>query len=935
MSRSPTTSIILDGTEVVVPVGATILDAVRLSGGDLPTLCNHPRLEPNGACRMCLVKVDGARVPMAACTTPVTEGMQVTTTDEELEFLRRINLELHLADHAMDCGVCDADGACELQDLAYRYDIGATKNRTIPMELAPGSRTRDGSSPVLAFDSALCIKCLRCVRACDEIQGKHVLTMLHRGEYTFVSPEFGRWSRSSCDGCGECVQVCPTAALTEKPLVERIRVKDVDRQVRTTCGYCGVGCRLDLWIKNDTIVRVRGVETPPNDGRLCVKGRFGYEFIHSPERLTSALVRREGELVPVPLEEALDVVARYIRETVDRHGPDAIAGLASAKCTNEENYLFQKLMRAGIGTNNVDHCARLCHAPTVSGLGAAFGSGAMTNTIPEIATADCILITGANVTETHPVTATYIRNAVRRGAKVIVVDPRRIDIVRDAAIWLRQRSGSDVAWINGMLNVIITEGLADTEFIEHRTEGYAELLPVVKSYTPDRVEEITGIPAEDLRRAARLYATAKRSAIVYAMGITQHTTGTDNVLSLANLAMLTGQIGRPGTGVNPLRGQNNVQGACDMGGLPNVFAGYRKVTDEDARREIAAAWGVPELPGEVGLSVVEMMHAAAEGRVRGMYIMGENPLLSDPNITHVEEALSNLEFLVVQDIFLSETAAYADVVLPAAAFAEKEGTFTNSGRSVLRVRKAVSPPGDARPDWELIAAVGDRIGLSMPYRSAAEIMDEIASIAPIYGGISHDRLETEELHWPVPRKDHPGTPILHTQKFSRGKGRFHPVDWIAPAELPDEEYPFVLSTGRMLFHYHTGTMTRRTSPLNAFAPGAYAEINPEDLEAIGGRSGEDLRITTRRGEITVPARGSNRVPAGTVFIPFHFYEAAANRLTNDVLDPVSRIPELKVAACRVVPVLAPAPPQGAATAPVDTSRRELDVTTSGHTGGEE
>ncbi len=900
----------IDGAPVTVAEGTTILQAVRDNGGYLPTLCSHDRLEPNGACRMCLVKVEGMKNLTTACTTPAAEGMIVFTTGDELESLRRTTLEFFISDHDMDCAVCDADGECELQDLAYRYELGVRKNRTMPTEMMAGSRNRDRSSPVLNFDSSRCLKCERCVRACTQIQGKGVLTMVHRGSQAFISPEFGQWSRSSCDGCGECVQVCPTGALTEKPLVERVRPADIHRRVRTTCVYCGVGCQLDLWIKNDRIVKVRGVEAAPNHGRLCVKGRFGYEFIHSPDRLRSALVRKDGELVAVPLEEALEVVHSRLVAIAQEYGPDAVAGLASAKCTNEENYLFQKFIRAGIGTNNVDHCARLCHAPTVSGLGAAFGSGAMTNTIPELADADCILITGANVTETHPVTATYIRNAIRKGAKLIVVDPRRIDIVRDATLWLRQKSGSDVAWINGLLHVIIEEGLADETFIRERTEGYDDLAALVAQYPPSRVEAISGIPEEKIREAARIYATSERSAIVYAMGITQHVTGTDNVLSLANLAMVTGQIGRHGTGVNPLRGQNNVQGACDMGGLPNVFPGYRKVDDDEARADIAARWGVSELPAKPGRTVVEMMHDAETGAIRAMYIMGENPLLSDPNITRVEEALSSLDFLVVQDIFLSETARYADVVLPAAAFAEKDGTFTNSGRSVQLVRAAVPAPGDARADWEILADLSRRFGLDAPYDNAAQIMDEIAGVARIYAGISHARLGSEELHWPVPTADHPGTPVLHTTKFSRGKGLFHPVDYIPPAELPSVEYPFVLSTGRMLYHYHTATMTRRSVPLNRFAPTAYVEIHPDDLAEVivrtDGREphpiaadGLPLKLTTKRGEIIIPAKVSTRVPPGTVFVPFHFAESAANRLTNDELDPKSLIPELKVAACRV------------------------------------
>lgn len=896
----------IDGEPVAVEEGISILQAVRDSGRFLPTLCNHDRLEPSGACRMCLIKVDGSAKLTTACTTPVSEGMKVTTSDDELERLRRSTLELYISDHNMDCAVCDADGECELQDIAYRYEVGSQLNRSMPTEMAPGSRNRDKSSPVLSFDSSRCLRCERCVRACSDIQGKSVLSMVHRGSFSFISPEFSQWSKSTCDGCGECVQVCPTGALTEKPTVDRIRIKDVERHVRTTCVYCGVGCQLDMWVRNDRIVRVRGVETAPNHGRLCVKGRFGYDFIHSPDRLKSALIRRNGELVPAPLAEALDLVERKLKETVATYGSDAVAGLASAKCTNEENYLFQKFIRAGIGTNNVDHCARLCHAPTVSGLGAAFGSGAMTNTIPEIADADCILITGTNVTETHPITGTYIRNAIQKGARLIVVDPRRIDIVRDADLWLRQNSGSDVAWINGMLHVIISEGLANEQFIRERTEGFDDLAPLVAAYTPERVEEISGIPAEDLRRAARMYAGAERSAIVYAMGITQHTTGTDNVLSLANLAMATGHIGRRGTGVNPLRGQNNVQGACDMGALPNVFQGYQKVDDNEVRRRIAGIWGVSELPALPGRTVVEMMHDAEEEKIRAMYIMGENPLLSDPNTTRVEEAFSKLDFLVVQDIFLSETAKYADVVLPAAAFAEKEGTFTNSGRSIQLLRKAVPAPGDARADWEILAELSRRFGLRSDYRNATDIMDEIAEAAWIYGGISHNRLEREELHWPVPTPEHPGTPVLHTKKFSRGLGKFHPVDYIPPAEVPDDEFPFVLSTGRMLYHYHTATMTRRSSHLNRFAPDAYAEIAPEDLTNLLLSAGSEitngtvtLRVTTRRGTITVPARRSDRVPSGTIFIPFHFNESAVNRLTNDALDPASKIPELKVAACRV------------------------------------
>jgi formate dehydrogenase alpha subunit len=523
----------------------------------------------------------------------------------------------------------------------------------------------------------------------------------------------------------------------------------------------------------------------------------------------------------------------------------------------------------------------------------------MTNSIPELAGADCILVTGSNVSETHPVTATYIRNAVRKGARLIVIDPRRIDLVKDASLWLRQNPGSDVAWINGLLNVIIEEGLADEQFIRERTENFDEMKKTVAAYTPEKVEEISGISADQLRETARIYAGAERSAIVYAMGITQHVTGTDNVLSLANLAMIAGQIGRESTGVNPLRGQNNVQGACDLGALPNVYPGYQKVTDDASRRKFAEAWDAPHLSGEAGRTVVEIMNAAADGDLKGLYIMGENPMLSDPNISHVEEALEELDFLVVQDLFMSETARFADVVLPAASFAEKEGTFTNSGRSILRVRTAVPAPGGARIDWEIVSDLAGRMGRPFSYASASQIMDEIASLSPAYGGISYERLEREELHWPCPDKSHPGTRFLHGESFKRGKGRFHPVDYIPPAEIPDEEYPMILSTGRMLYHYHTATLSRRSEPLNAYARDAYAEVNAEDLAGLGLDDGGRIRVITRRGRIEVPAKRSPRVARGNIFIPFHFAESPANMLTNDVLDPASKIPELKVAACRI------------------------------------
>lgn len=894
----PQITICINGREHSVREGVTILEACQAAGIRIPVLCHHPKLRIAGNCRLCVVEVEGWKTLQPACVTPVIPNMVIRTDTPRVVTARRTIVDLLLAAHDCDCLVCEAAGRCELQKLAYEYGLDRRSRAFIGDE--DYLSDLDESSPVLRYDQSKCIQCTRCIRACQEIQGKGVISAMDRSKDLRVSGGIFEWSDSRCDGCGECIQICPTGALSEKPRIG-VRQWDVEK-VRTSCAYCGVGCQLDMWVHEGRLVKVDGADVVPNYGSTCVKGRFGHDFVNSEERLKTPLIRRDGILVPATWDEAIGHIASELGRIRDAHGPDAIAGLSSARVSNEENYLFQKMMRAAIGTNNVDHCARLCHASTVAGLAAAFGSGAMTNSIAELEHASCILVTGSNTTETHPVIGTVIRRAVREhGASLIVVDPRRIDLVDNAALWLRQRNGTDVAWINGMMNVIISENLHDSSFIAERTEGFDELWKVVERFTPERVEEITTIPADKLREAARLYASSSASSIIYSMGITQHVTGTDNVLSIANLAMVTGQIGKPSSGVNPLRGQNNVQGACDTGALPNVFSGYQKVTDPAVVEKFEKAWG-RSLSGKVGLTVVEIMNEIERGSVKGLVIMGENPMVSDPNLSHVEKALEHVDFLAVMDIFMSETAAMADVVLPAASFAEKEGTFTNTERRVILLREVLPPPGEALPDWEIISRLSTALGYPMSYPDASSIMDELASLTPIYAGIRHSRISVEGIQWPCPDTSHPGTVYLHRDKFSRGLGKLHPVDFIPPDELPDEEYPLILSTGRILYHYHTGTMSRRIGALNEYAPGGFAEIHPADARRLGLQDRGRVRVTTRRGSIETEVRATERVAEGSVFIPFHFVEAAANRLTNDALDPVAKIPEFKVAACRIDPV---------------------------------
>ena len=670
-------------------------------------------------------------------------------------------------------------------------------------------------------------------------------------------------------------------------------------RVLTTCEFCGCGCNFYLGVEDGKVVAIYpSVSHPISQGRLCIKGWQGHEYIHSPERLTTPLIKKGNGFREASWDEAYELIADRLNETKARYGSDSMAVFSSAKCTNEENYLMQKFARACLGTNNVDHCARLCHASTVVGLATTFGSGAMTNSITEIAGAEVIFIIGSNTTEQHPLIGDQVLRAIEKGAKVIVADPRETQLAKLCSLYMMHKPGSDVALLNGMMNVIIAEGLEDKEFIAERTEGFESLKETVADYTPEKSSAITAVPEEKIIEAARIYARSKKSIIVYSMGITQHTTGVDNVMATANLAMLTGNVGKEFTGVDPLRGQNNVQGACDVGALPNVFSGYQAVTDEKLRNKFEKAWSV-NLPRQPGLTLVEMLNSALEGGVKAMYIMGENPMVSDPDVNHVEKSLKALDFLVVQDIFLTETATLADVVLPGVSFAEKDGTFTSTERRIQRVRKAIEPLGDSKPDWKIITELSSRLGYRMGYNSPAEIMDEIAKLTPIYGGVSYSRLENFGLQWPCPSPDHPGTSYLHKGSFTRGLGKFSPVGYKPPAELPSHDYPFILTTGRVGFHYHTGTMTRKDWALDREYPTGYVEVNSHDAKQLGIRNGQTAKVISRRGEISLSLKSVDTIAKGVVFIPFHFAEAAANKLTAANLDPVAKIPEYKVCAVRL------------------------------------
>ena len=895
----------IDGTDYLAPEGSNLLHAARSLGVNIPGLCFHPRITPTGACRLCVVKVKGMAGTPASCALTVRGGMEIITFDDEIDGYRRQILRMLMKEHRDEADPSVVD---EFRDLIKTMFPAEELSQGMGTLVGETECHTDFSSPVLEYDSTRCIRCFRCIKACGEIQGKWVLSMAGRGLESWIAAGQNHWAQSECDGCGECVQLCPTAALAEKPYRKSIRLASVEK-TRTTCPYCGVGCQMDLWVQEGKIVRVTGTEGVwPNQGRLCVKGRFGYDFVGDMGRLTKPLIRKNGELEPVSWSEALQKVASEFSNLISKHGSDSLAGYSSAKCTNEDNYIFQKFIRTVFGNNNVDYCTRLCHASTVTAMLRSIGDGAGSNSISDFAEAECVFVLGNNMTETHPVTATWLRQGKARGHRIIVADPKWTPLVKYADIWLQPRLGTDVALLNAMIHVVIRDELYDKEFINSRIEGgmdsFANLRELSMRYSPQYAAEICGVEADKIEKAAKMYAGASTSLIATGMGLSQQVTGTANVFSLLNLCLICGQIGKEHAGINPPRGQNNVQGATDVGASPLAYPGYIPVTNDENRRKVAKIWNVPyeALSPVPGLTTVEIMQAAYRGGIRGMYIMGENPVVTDPNRNHTLEALKKLDFLVVQDIFLTDTAALADVVLPAASFAEKEGTFVNSDRRVLRVRRALQPPGEAMDDWRIIAAIAGMMGKPMPeYTSEAEIFDEIASITPMISGVSYSRLKSEELQWPCPSPDHNGTPTLFLQKFNTptGLARLHPVDYVPQNEQISEEYPFLLNTGRILYQYHSSTMSARNDTLNRFSSASYVLMHPDDALRLRMTDDDDVMLISARGSVHTNLRISDQVLRGELFMPFHDPDAPVNNLTRDELDPLSRIAPFKLSACRV------------------------------------
>lgn len=905
-------SLSIDGRKVQVPKDTSVLVAARTVGIKIPTLCYHPKLSSYGGCRLCIVQIKGLPRPVTSCTTLVEEGMEVVTSSPEIESLRRTYLELILANHPVECPKCEQAGNCTLQDIAYLY--GGFENRF--KGRVPDIKVKD-DNPFIRRDMEKCILCGRCVRVCHEIQGVGAIDFTFRGFKSKIDTAFSR--QLQCEYCGQCISVCPTGALTGRIW----EFKGWQQETTdTVCPYCGVGCNITLHVKGKEIIRVTSKETSWNEGLLCVKGRFGYRFVNSPERLKRPLMRvkdkgqlelntlltmpyheRLAHFKEVSWSEAVDFIATKLREIKSLHGAYSIGGLSSARCTNEENYLFQKFMRCAIGTNNIDQNIRFSHASSIEALSKVFGSGAMTNSIEEIDDLDVIFIIGSNTKETHPVIANRMIKAYRKGAKIVVADPRRVSMVRFAEFFLNHRPNTDVALLNAMAKVILEEGLYNREFVESKTEGLDDYAKHLRNYSLEQAESITGVKKQDIIRASRLYGSAKNGGIFFSVGLTQQTSGMDNVYALSNLVLLTGNIGRKSTGIYPLRGQNNTQGATDAGCIPNMLPGYQKVTNPALRAKFEYLWQC-QIPSQPGMTAIEMFESAHSGGLKALYVMGENPLLSNPDTQHAFEALKKLDLLVVQDLFLTETALLADVILPSGSFAEKDGTFTNTDRRVQRVKKALTPLGDAKPDLQIIMMLSNAMGYPMNYKTAAEVWSEYGRLWPAIAGITYSRIDKKGLHWPCPTKDHPGTRFLYQGGFPKGKLAFTVVN-PEPTEIADRSYPFTLTTGRNLYNYHTDLLTSKDKAVEAVAGIPYVEMNKKDLKELGVEEGDLVKVTSKRGSLTLKAKVTDAVPERTIFIPIHYAGACANLLTARDYERVSKTPQYKLTSVNVEKLSAP------------------------------